>query len=234
MGCRLFILLAFFVLTVPAGLPVRAEPFWIAYEGNDFPENEGWDRNFGNQEGPGKGGALRSLSDGVFRISGLADNQIYDVYELDQPIALDERESLLVEFRLRIDPFSDEDDVGAAIGISDPPGLLGIQFGPTAIYSSFENLEFGIDMTGFREIAIQSDDLIHYLLHVDGNLIWSGVWDSFVSMDSFVGWGDAVQGRRSASEWDYFRVGVIPEAATSSYILVACAWAFYRRPRDAR
>jgi len=25
-----------------------AEPYWITYEGNDLPENEGWNRGWGN------------------------------------------------------------------------------------------------------------------------------------------------------------------------------------------
>ena len=29
----------------------NAEQCWIAYEGNDFPENEGWRRIYGNEDG---------------------------------------------------------------------------------------------------------------------------------------------------------------------------------------
>jgi len=27
------------------------EPYWITYEGNDLPENEGWNRSWGNDDG---------------------------------------------------------------------------------------------------------------------------------------------------------------------------------------
>ena len=30
---------------------VLGDPYWIGYEGNDFPENEGWRRIYGNEDG---------------------------------------------------------------------------------------------------------------------------------------------------------------------------------------
>ena len=49
------------VLVVLGGwlvFPAAAEPFWIAYEGNDYPEHEGWERvTIG-------GAAQRQLDDG--------------------------------------------------------------------------------------------------------------------------------------------------------------------------
>ena len=58
-----------------------ATPFWIAYEGDDYPENQGWERVYGDEHGPNSGGAIRSLADGIFTEDSLHDDQIFDFYE---------------------------------------------------------------------------------------------------------------------------------------------------------
>ena len=38
-------------LILLGGADSRAEQFWIAYEGDDYPENQGWERACGNELG---------------------------------------------------------------------------------------------------------------------------------------------------------------------------------------
>ena len=46
-------------LSCAAASPALAEQYWIAYEGDDFPENEGWTRTIS------AGGAERWIEDGA-------------------------------------------------------------------------------------------------------------------------------------------------------------------------
>ena len=64
----LFTAAALGTLVIPAG----AEPYWIAYEGNDFPENEGWERYV---TGPP---AVRWLEDGSLFVDSRADTHTAD------------------------------------------------------------------------------------------------------------------------------------------------------------
>ena len=58
MFCRLLFLTG---LTLVLAASATAEPYWISYDGNDFPENEGWTRVLN------EGGAERSIEDGAPR-----------------------------------------------------------------------------------------------------------------------------------------------------------------------
>ena len=55
-----------------------ATPWWVAWEGNDFPENEEWERNYGNWNGYGQGQAVRTLENGLLIIDWLHDTGVYD------------------------------------------------------------------------------------------------------------------------------------------------------------
>ncbi|MCA9245420.1 MAG: hypothetical protein KDA32_15810, partial [Phycisphaerales bacterium] len=65
-----------FVVAALAASPAAAEPYRIAYEGNDFPEDEGWHRVTTG------GGAERTLEDGVLTLDGLASIETNDVYSM--------------------------------------------------------------------------------------------------------------------------------------------------------
>ena len=67
-----------------------AEPYWITYEGNDYPENVGWERVWGNWDGPYQGdGAVRTLEDGVLTLDTLYDDGVVDFYKIERPGAID-------------------------------------------------------------------------------------------------------------------------------------------------
>jgi len=56
-------------------------------------------------------------------------------------------------------------------------------------------------------------------LYVDGQLVRRGVFDKAVTQ-SYVGFGDGIQGAASLHHWDYLRFGVIPEPATVALVFV--------------
>jgi len=71
----LFTAAALGTLVVPAG----AEPYWYAYEGNDLPENEGWQRFWGNDDGPFEGdGAIRTVENGILTMDSMYSQRVYD------------------------------------------------------------------------------------------------------------------------------------------------------------
>jgi hypothetical protein len=75
-----------FVLVAALGvlaMPARAEPYWIAYEGNDFPENEGWWHIWGPEPGE------RWIEDSVFVLDTLRDTHIADFYVMNMWGSLD-------------------------------------------------------------------------------------------------------------------------------------------------
>jgi len=85
---RLLVFLA--VLSCAGYSAALAEPYWVAYEGNDFPENEGWGRRWGNWDGEFEGdGAVRTVADGVLTIDSMYDEGVYDYAYVERPGATD-------------------------------------------------------------------------------------------------------------------------------------------------
>ena len=67
---RTLLAIAFYI---PLSLPGLADRYWVACEGNEFPENEGWGRVTNH------GGAHRTIVDGVLVLDGLGDVAINDL-----------------------------------------------------------------------------------------------------------------------------------------------------------
>jgi hypothetical protein len=182
-----------------------AEPYWIAYEGDVFPEEAGWWHIW-------EGAAERSLEDGVLVIDSLHDIAIADFYQMHMYGELDPEpgELFIMEWRLKIDEIVGDRDPGVSV-FSDDRWAVGFDFDETTIYSGFEpgvtaSFEAGI----FHDFRLVSWDMRAYQLFIDGDLAIAGwFWDSLTP--SRVGWGDCVQGAASLSRWDYFRFGVVPE-----------------------
>ena len=63
--------------------------------------------------------------------------------------------------------------------------------------------------------------MIHYTLSIDSAFIIHGTWDLNSLNESYVTFGDGVQGFNLGSivEWDYVRYGVVPEPCTYAMIL---------------
>lgn len=199
------------VFAVGAG---KAEQFWIAYEGDDYPENQGWTRVYGNENGPYAGGANRSLSDGIFTLDSLHDSQIYDFYETDRSADPGPGEMFVAEWRVLVDPSSTSYDVGVVIARALSPGHAAIWLGGDGVYVEPGDTTIGVEAGAFHSYRFESADMSSYTLTIDGAITFAGHFEDFSVLQSFVNFGDGVQGERSLSRWDYFRYGIVPEPAS--------------------
>ncbi len=217
-------------LVAPAA---SAEQYWIAYEGNDFPENEGWLRFIDGE------GAQRAIEDGWLMLDSRASLSIYDYYRWNMGGTLDPGpgETFVLQWKLRIDELSGWRD--PTIGVrSDEKWAAGFEFTADTIWSVFESdvsatFEPGIPHT----FELRSADMLGYDLYIDGALAIEGsFWLSLAG--SRVAWGDGIQGGASLTYWDYVRFGVIPEPATGLLLSGALALASRRlgriRPAEQR
>jgi hypothetical protein len=213
-----------------ATTPVWAEPYWITYEGNDLPENEGWGRSWGNNEGQYHGdGAVRTVEDGILTMDSLYDLRVYDyayryLYgELDPGPG----ELFVAEWRLKVDE-TIGDGYDAVLTISsDDAWQLSFGFFPDHVASIWEE-EVDIPITAdvFHEYRVLTWDMQGYELYIDGGLARQGTfWHGY--LESRAAWGDAVSGAANRSHWDYVRFGVVPEP--SSISLLSMLWACARR-----
>ncbi|MFN0137922.1 MAG: hypothetical protein ACKVS9_17605 [Phycisphaerae bacterium] len=201
-----------------------ASPYWVACEGNDYPENEGWIRNV---DGPAP--AQRSLSDGIMTLDGLADRQIDDWYLLERPLDAGADETFIMQWRLRVNAINSHPlypyDQSVAM-FTDTDRGLSLVYGVHGFRNYFEDVNFTYAPHEFHSFELRSTDMLTYQLWMDGTVIHAGVfWDPAVT-SSYVAWGDGVQGSASISEWDYFRFGVVPEP-TSFFTLTALSVACF-------
>lgn len=198
--------LGFVLIVATLGGPALAAPFTAAYEGNDFPENEGWRRRTTG------GGAERSIEDGQLVLDGRADVEIADYYTRgDYSINLEQGESFFAEWRLTL-----QDQVGQAgdptiVITTDAGGWLGINIAPGDILFTFTEEQISFDFNRTTTFRVESSNLENYDLFADGVLIHSSVFRQLILSGPRVLWGDGVVGASSLSRWDYFRFGVVPE-----------------------
>ncbi len=197
-----------------------ATPYWIAYEGNEFPEQVGWGRMYGNENGPFAGGAERSLRDGVFTLDSMRHNQIVDFYDVRRSISPEPAELFVAEWRVLVDPVSDPRDAGVIIARDEPAGHMAVKNGPNGILISPGNVMIELEAGVFHSFTVCSGDMERFVLSIDGQPAYSGFFESNTLLKSFFAFGDSVQGQRSLTNWDYVRFGVVPEPATVSALLV--------------
>ena len=226
MSCRLLFMTG---LMLALAASAAAEPYWISYEGSDFPENQGWTRTFCDENGiVGQGGAIRSLEDGALVLDSRASTTIVDFYERHQPVDPDPGEMFVMEWRLKVDDVLPHVDPSIAL-FSDSFRAVGFEFSHNAIHSVFESdatIPFTPDE--FHAFELRSTDMQSYELRLDGDVVLLGNFAS-VFQAGRVGWGDAIQGGRSLAAWDYVRCGVVPEPNLGALIMVILAWHSGRR-----
>jgi hypothetical protein len=225
------------MFTVAAALGVLvgtagADEYWITYEGNDLPENEGWGRSWGNDDGQYHGhGAVRTVENGILTMDSLYDLRVYDyAYRyLYGEVDPDPGELFVAEWRVYIEDWvGDYGHWDSKVSIcSDEGWLLGLGLFPDHVESQFEagvNIPIAPDM--FHDYRLLSWDMHAYELYIDGELARVGsFWDDLLS--SKFSWGDCVRGAASLAHWDYVRFGVVPEPC-SLLMLVAVSMAARR------
>jgi len=190
----------------------RGEPYWVAWEGNDFPENEGWERYHYGAKGPS---ADRSLTGGIMTLDGLASIEIVDGYRLDRPLDPGPGEEFVVRWGLRVNEVASDYpyDPGLAV-YSDDAWHFVLVIGVDEVHSVLEQEEIGFEPGVFHAWEFRSRDMRSYTLLVDGSVIRTGSFLASGAVESRVDWGDVVAGANSHSDWDYFRFGVVPEPAS--------------------
>jgi hypothetical protein len=213
-------------LLLGAGLPARADLYWVSYDGQAFPEYEGWRRNWGDEHGPYGPGADRSVEGRVFVLESLRDDQIYDFYEIQGIHDPQPGEQFIAQWRLLVGAPSDPWDAGVSIARDDPPGYAAFKFAPDRVKVYTDEAELPIEPGVFHEYRFESADMEVFDLYIDGVHVHRGAFETFTLLHSFVHFGDGVQGLRSLSEWDYVAFGVVPEPRSG---LLLCLVALTRR-----
>jgi hypothetical protein len=199
-----------------------AEEYWIAYEGNDFPENVGWDRHWGVHVPPGDPNSVpeRSIEDGVFVLDTTCDIWLNDYYQIHRQIDPSPGEWFLAEWRVVVDELLVWWDTDLVIARDNPPGHVAFHFGPDSVLISTEQLEFELD-NGFHAFRLESNDMDEFDLFMDGTLLHHGVFESESLLQSYVGFGNSTYGASALSRWDYVRFGTVPEPTGLALLLSA-------------
>ena len=226
-----------FVVAAALGVMVStagADEYWLTYEGNDLPENEGWERHWGNDEGSHEGeGAIRTVEDGILTMDSMYDLRVYDYacHYLYGELDPDPGELFVAEWRVYIEDWvGDYGHWDSKVSIcSDEGWLLAFGLFPDHVESQFEDdVYIPITPDVFHEYLLLSWDMRAYELYIDGELALLGsFWDDHVS--SKFSWGDCVSGAASLAHWDYARFGVVPEPCSLGLLVFLCACA-KRRP----
>jgi len=216
------------LFAIAAADAARGAPYWVAWEGNDYPENEGWERIV---NGPQP--AERTLADGIMTMDGLADRQIDDYYRMERPIDPEPGEVFVMQWRLRVNeiigsPLTLKD---AGIGVfSDEDWELLLVFGVDFIRSFHEDVVIPFEAHAFHTFEVRSFDMQRYELYMDGSTVYVGSFWEPSFRRSRIEWGDYTRGAASLVDWDYFRFGVIPEPSCCILLLAAlCALHSTRR-----
>jgi hypothetical protein len=201
----------------------NAEQYWIAYEGDDFPENVGWERHWGVHVPPGDPNSVpeRSIEDGVFVLDTTSDIWLNDYYEIDRAIDPGPGELFVAEWRVAVDELLVYWDAGIAIARDNPPGHVAVFFGvDQLLIDTADDIVLPI-APGPHSYRFESWDMDQFQLYMDGALIHQGVFESESLLQSYVVFGNGTLGASSLSRWDYVRFGAIPEP--SSFLLAIAA-----------
>lgn len=193
---------------------LHAEPYWVAYEGDVFPEEDGWKHIYGEDDWPPEVFAERSVEDGVFTLDTLHDSTIFDHYTQPLSIAPGPDEVFVAEWRLRVDPASDPYDISIVIARPGIPGHVDFLFAPEGVYVQFWEAYIEVAPAVYHSYQLVSSDMDSYSFYVDGELRYSSDFEDVTLLEGFISFGDGAINQRSSAEWDYFRFGVVPEPAS--------------------
>ena len=192
-----------------------ADPYWIAYEGNDFPENEGWTRLW---NGPF---AERWIEDGSLFIDTRPVLSTCEWYEQHpSAVAPQDTELFVLQWRVKIDEFSGG-QLGPSISVfSDDCWAVAFYMNNDSIWSAFEcDVYASYEPNVYHEYYLQSSDMRYYELYLDGALAIQGqFWESVTT--NKISWGEGTSSSVSVSSWDYVRFGVVPEPSSGVAVLV--------------
>jgi len=220
---RIMIAFLFVVLSAAAG---SAGQYWVAYEGNDLPENVGQTRV------TSYGGGVRSFEDGALVLDTRASTGICDWYEMPLTgVPTGPDEFFVLEWRMRVDQLIGHQD--SAISVQAAGGWVAVfQVNPDVVQSAYApQLNAPLSPNDFHTFRVVSPDMRAYTLSVDGVYAFAGSFFDGLLPGECVAWGDGVQGGASLSRWDFVRFGVVPEPTTAPVLLVILSLGALARTR---
>lgn len=222
--------LLMFTLVIACGLAseARADQYWIAYEANDFPENEDWQRHtYG-------GGAERWLEDGVLVVDTTADLDISEAYIHSDVRRPGPGDVFLAEWRLLVDESVGFHATDVIMSRPAPPGDLTITHSTDEVRILSDGTTFDIAPGVFHSYRIESEDMDLYRLSVDGVSVYEGYFQTPSILDPFFAFGEAWHRSASLSRWDYVRFGIVPEPTSwmLAVSMTSLAWAVHARRRE--
>ncbi|MBL8877567.1 MAG: hypothetical protein JNG88_00480 [Phycisphaerales bacterium] len=185
-----------------------ADPVSIVYEGDDYPENVGWQR-FTQY-----GGAERALRDGVLTLDSMSSRDIADYYQ--QPWLRDPEsgELFVAEFRVRVQTEDLFPDNGIIIARGEHFGYVELLVGYDQLIVLPHFAILPLAPATWHGFTLRSSDMVDFDLFVDGALAHSGTFETETLNRGFCGFGDGVVNASSYTEWDYARFRIIPEPAS--------------------
>jgi hypothetical protein len=193
-------------LSVPTAL---GDQFRIAWEGDDWPENQGWTRY------TRAGGAVRTLENSELTIDSMADWQIVEESLIERPMELAPGEYFRAEWGLRVDDVLWRDDPSLAVA-AGPLGAVILSFTESRICSQLESRWIADFSPGvFHDYALMSSDFENYALFIDEQPVYLGRFMAPWPRSGLY-WGDMVEGDCSISTWTYMRFGIVPEPGTAA------------------
>ncbi len=194
-----------------------AEPYWIEWTGDTFPETEGWTRF--SSDPP----AERWLEDGKLFIDSRADWFITEEYWYPRPgmMTLEEGETFVYRWRVKVDEVIVELDPGAGLRTDDQREVV-FALGEDRIISFYEPDKYASFAPGeWHEFLFESSDMQTYSLYMDSELAWEGTFFDSLFSGAGVSWGDTWS-HRSLSEWDHVEFGILPEPVPALSVLLLC------------
>jgi hypothetical protein len=203
----------------------RASPYWIAYEGNDYPENEGRTRYATDPP------AQRWLQDGSLFVDSRGQPGVTDAYVMSPAggVDPDPGETFVMTWRLNVHEATPAEDPGVTVTSDDRYAVVFL-LAEDQLLSVYEpGVSVQLQPGVFHDFELCSPDMRSYALSIDGHLTIEGEF-SESPFAAGVWWGDLMLQRSSLASWDYFRFGVIPEPST---LVLTLACALLQRRKEA-
>ncbi|MBU0638068.1 MAG: hypothetical protein KKB50_04325 [Planctomycetes bacterium] len=220
----------FVTLVLAAAATAAADPFYLRYDPDEgrFPEQEGWGRYWDDPEDK----LIRSVDNGVFRLDTRGSVAISDLYEaVSDAFILEPEEELHVRWRMETvetGTFMETADVVVGIVNKDSeavefflaPDFVSVDVVPPPGAEHFYTIEPGV----VHSYEFVTPDMWEYDLYVDDQFAFHGAFDGYAWRECpRIGFGDAIRGLSSLSEWEYVEIAVVPEPGTWVLALLATA-----------
>ena len=213
------------MLLAVGSLAVSAEEFYLRYDANDFPENEGWERQFSD---PG-GQIEREIDSGIFRLDTRASTSLYDFYAIQSPtFDLLPGEELRVSWRMEtVDTQTTYGLSDVAVGITNSTSAFTKFYLAPDFVSEDEELGgdpehvYAFDQGVPHSFLFVTSDMQEYDLFVDGVFAFHGALHGNALIGPLHVWfGDTTVGRSSLSRWGWIEIAVVPEPHAGLLLVV--------------